>query len=76
MNVLVGMYISVPARKWVGRFAYRAWTSVVFLLEAGIAKPSVSVKTNWTPRFSCAIRSLKILQNIWNIKNREAVWNN
>ena len=32
--------------------AYRAWNSVVFLLLAGIAKPSVSVKNRRTSRFS------------------------
>ncbi len=31
--------------------AYRAWNSVVFLLLAGIAKPSVSVKNERTSRF-------------------------
>jgi len=31
---------------------YQAWTSVVFLLYSGIAKPSVSVKDKWISRFS------------------------
>ena len=46
---------SVHAHKGRGGFAYRAWTSVVFLLLTGIAKPLSSVKTNWTPRFSMYI---------------------
>ncbi len=32
---------------------YQAWTSVVFLPLAGIAKPSVSVKDRRISRFSC-----------------------
>ncbi len=54
MNVLVDMYIFVLARSWVGGFAYRAWTSVVFLLYSGIAKPLTSVKNRRTSRFSYA----------------------
>ena len=52
MNVLVDMYIFVLARSWVGGFAYRAWTSVVFLLYSGIAKRLTSVKNRRTSRFS------------------------
>ena len=37
--------------------AYRAWNSVVFLLLAGIAKPSVSVKNERTSRFLYAYAS-------------------
>ena len=51
MNVLVDMYIFVLARSWVGGFAYRAWTSVVFLLYSGIAKPSRCVKNEPASRF-------------------------
>ena len=51
MNVHVGMlYMPRPAIGGVG-LAYRAWNSVVFLLLAGIAKPSVSVKNERTSRF-------------------------
>ena len=52
MNVLVDMYICDPrpSNGWEG-YTYRAWTSVVFLLLAGIAKPLVSVKNERTSRF-------------------------
>ena len=56
MNVLVDMYICDPrpSNGWEG-YTYRAWTSVVFLLLAGIAKPLVSVKNERTSRFLCAL---------------------
>lgn len=40
-----------PCLYWQGGFTYRAWTSVVFLLLAGIAKPLMSVKNGRTSRF-------------------------
>ena len=54
MNVLVDMYICDPrpSNGWAG-CTYRAWTSVVFLLYSGIAKPLVSVKNERTSRFLC-----------------------
>ena len=48
-------------------FAYQAWTSVVFLLYSGIAKPLSSVKTNWTPRPFCICM-------ITNIINMVTMW--
>jgi len=52
MNVLVDMYICDPrpSNGWEG-YTYRAWTSVVFLLYSGIAKPSRCVKNERTSRF-------------------------
>ena len=52
MNVLVDMYIRDPrpSNGWEG-YTYRAWTSVVFLLYSGIAKPSRCVKNERTSRF-------------------------
>ena len=52
MNVLVDMYIRDPrpSNGWEG-YTYRAWTSVVFLLYSGIAKPLSSVKNERTSRF-------------------------
>ena len=46
------LYMPRPAIGGVG-LAYRAWNSVVFLLLAGIAKPSRCVKNRRTSRFLC-----------------------
>ncbi len=51
MNVLVDMFIFVLARSMGGRVCISGVDFGCFLLYSGIAKASVSVKTNWTPRF-------------------------
>jgi len=51
MNVPVDMYDPLPRPRGVVGCIYRAWTSVVFLLYSGIAKPSRCVKNERTSRF-------------------------
>ena len=51
MNVPVDMYDPLPRPRGVVGCICRAWTSVVFLLVTGIAKPLRSVKNRRTSRF-------------------------
>ena len=50
-------YVIYGPRPYYGRVGctYRAWTSVVFLFDTGIAKPSLSVKNRRTSRFFVCI---------------------